>query len=607
MDSFRAYHGVDAAHHQSQFDELSSQGWVLDALDVSGDPAAAVYAAVWVPSDGRGWAALHGLDSGGYQQRFDELTAQGLLPSLLSATGSADRAVFAASFEQRDVGAWFARHGLVWGSADSPGTLVSEMARARQEGFVPRSLVAYGDPADRRFAGIWWQNRDVVDWSWWLADEGTYQSIFDALVTGGLRPTTLSVADDHAILASFRDDTVGAWSARHGVPAADYQAAFDAALASGQRPLVVSAGGTGDVHYAAVFAETSTVVPRRWTAVGLPGLVSPVDGALDDVVRPVQQSLGVHGASLAVARAGTLVTARGYTWAEEAVPVVTPATTFRLASVSKFFAAAAAQTLVDDGVIALDAPVFPAGVVALPAGATVDPRIARVTVGDVLIRRSGLQRDLSWRDVSVAAGRTGPPTPDEVVRFVAGQAMACDPGLDPDSAPTEVEERAGYSNVAFMVLGAFVERVTGGPLDSYLRQRLLAPLRVADLYVAATTGSVPGEVDRYHAAGASPSLLDLTGPWAGDAYGGTFVLEPGPAAGGLATSATTTARLLGTHAAWDTGGRTPGTRYGDFEGTSTIAHSRSDDLDWALFLNHRISNEAKNALVTAVDTALDAL
>ncbi|MEO3937109.1 hypothetical protein V3N99_10160 [Dermatophilaceae bacterium Soc4.6] len=92
---------------------------------------------------------------------------------------------------------------------------------------------------------------------------------------------------------------------------------------------------------------------------------------------------------------------------------------------------------------------------------------------------------------------------------------------------------------------------------------------------------------------------------------GTFVskmaLEPGPTAGGLATSATTTARLLGTHAAWDTGGRMPGTRYGDLEGTSTIAHSRGDDLDWALFLNHRISNEAKNALVTAVDAALDAL
>ena len=48
MAGFTAYHGVDAALHQRRVDEAGAAGFRPVALNVSGDPGDARYAAVWV-------------------------------------------------------------------------------------------------------------------------------------------------------------------------------------------------------------------------------------------------------------------------------------------------------------------------------------------------------------------------------------------------------------------------------------------------------------------------------------------------------------------------------------------------------------------------------
>ena len=102
------------------------------------------------------------------------------------------------------------------------------------EGLIPRSLAVYGAPEDRRFAGTWFKNlanpanpasvtTSPVPWSWWFADRGTHQLIFDAEVGGAMRPAWISAAPDHWQLSVFRDDHVGEWWARHAITGADYQ------------------------------------------------------------------------------------------------------------------------------------------------------------------------------------------------------------------------------------------------------------------------------------------------------------------------------------------------------------------------------------------------
>src|SRR4051794_6043690 len=113
---FQAYHGVTGADHQTRFDNLSAHGYRMISLSVYGDPGHALYAAVWVLRSGPAWVAVHGVDSAGYQSFFNNWTAKGFVPVLVSATGSANNAVFAAVFEQGISGAWFARHGMTSGA-----------------------------------------------------------------------------------------------------------------------------------------------------------------------------------------------------------------------------------------------------------------------------------------------------------------------------------------------------------------------------------------------------------------------------------------------------------------------------------------------------------
>ena len=91
---FQAYHGVTAGQHQSNFDHLSAEGYRMISLSVYGDPGDARYAAVWVQRSGPAWVAVHGVNAAGYQSFFDNQTAHGYVPVLVSAAGTASDAVF---------------------------------------------------------------------------------------------------------------------------------------------------------------------------------------------------------------------------------------------------------------------------------------------------------------------------------------------------------------------------------------------------------------------------------------------------------------------------------------------------------------------------------
>jgi len=248
----------------------------------------------------------------------------------------------------------------------------------------------------------------------------------------------------------------------------------------------------------------------------------------------------------------------------------------------------------------------------LPTDVSVDARVALITSRQAATRRTGMHRDLfgrrpdgttgdrNMRDVTQLAGRSGPPSQDDVIRYAYGMPLVTDPGGMVGD---------GYSNVSFLVLGAVIERAVGQSIDAYVGQRLLAPLGVSDLVIGRTaTGQrLPGEVPGYDSTNAGPSMLDTSGEWAHGAYGGSFVMEPAPAAGAFATSVTTVARFIRSHAVWDLGPRTITTRYGDFDGTATIAQSRDSGFDLAVAFNVWVSDAAKDQLLERIGPAVDSV
>src|SRR5579862_2373897 len=96
--AFEAYHGATSAQHQANFDRLSAGGYRVISLSVYGEPNDARYAAVWVKRSGPAWVAVHGVDSTGYQAFFDTWSGKGYTLDLVSATGDAGNAIFAATF-----------------------------------------------------------------------------------------------------------------------------------------------------------------------------------------------------------------------------------------------------------------------------------------------------------------------------------------------------------------------------------------------------------------------------------------------------------------------------------------------------------------------------
>jgi hypothetical protein len=57
-------------------------------------PERRTYAAVWVQRSGPAWVAVHGVDTAGYQTFFNNWTAKGFVPVLVSATGAVSDAIF---------------------------------------------------------------------------------------------------------------------------------------------------------------------------------------------------------------------------------------------------------------------------------------------------------------------------------------------------------------------------------------------------------------------------------------------------------------------------------------------------------------------------------
>jgi D-alanyl-D-alanine carboxypeptidase len=138
----------------------------------------------------------------------------------------------------------------------------------------------------------------------------------------------------------------------------------------------------------------------------------------------------------------------------------------RIASITKAFTAALVLTLVDDGLIDLDAS----------ASAYV-PRLslpANITVRHLLNQRSGLA-DYTLRAIygNTEDGNSTAWAPDELYRLIEDESMTFQPG-----------SRFEYTNTNYLILGLLIEEATGRPYHQALRKRILDPLGLDATYLS---------------------------------------------------------------------------------------------------------------------------
>jgi CubicO group peptidase (beta-lactamase class C family) len=164
----------------------------------------------------------------------------------------------------------------------------------------------------------------------------------------------------------------------------------------------------------------------------------------------------VPGASVLVLHAGEPVFQRSYGLADlEAGVASSPATSYRLASVSKQFTAASVLLLVQDGALTLDDPVR-RWLPSLPVAAE------GITLHHLLSHTSGL---VDYEDLL---------PPDQVRQVRDADVLHLLEREDRLYFPAGSDYR--YSNSGYALLALVVERASGQRFSSFLRTRIFSPL-----------------------------------------------------------------------------------------------------------------------------------
>ena len=184
--------------------------------------------------------------------------------------------------------------------------------------------------------------------------------------------------------------------------------------------------------------------------------------AIDAYVEAEMRADRVPGVALAIVRGGEIVHLRGYGHDGNGQPV-TPQTGFILGSMSKAFTAVVAMQLVEQGKLALDAPVQDY----LPWFKVADAEASRrITVRHLLNQTSGLP-------TNARRARNDPATLADHVRALAE--------VEPVHAPGEVHE---YSSPNYLVLGALIEQAGGRSFAEQVQDGVFTPLGMSGSFTS---------------------------------------------------------------------------------------------------------------------------
>jgi len=297
---------------------------------------------------------------------------------------------------------------------------------------------------------------------------------------------------------------------------------------------LLACGGGGKKESLQEFYPGNAAVPTTGLA------VSGIE-PFDTKVSALLKKWNVPGAAVAVAKNGQLVMARGYGYADfEAKELVQPDSMFRIGSTTKILTSMAILHLHDQGLIDLDTP-FLNVLTQYQVQSGGDARLANITIRQLLHHTGGWDRDikgdpLDWQQKIAQSLHIATPVlcPD-VIRYEMGRPLDFAPGT-----------KFVYSNFGYCILGQVIEKVSGRPIELYIRDEVLAPMDVYAMSIGYSHLSERGPMEvKYYDYDGAP-LVDSLFPGEGKvpvAYGG-FEMMTYASSGGWIGSAIDLTRAM---------------------------------------------------------------
>ncbi len=188
----------------------------------------------------------------------------------------------------------------------------------------------------------------------------------------------------------------------------------------------------------------------------------------------------IKGASVAVARDGRLVYARGIGYADaRSKEPVEPWHLFRVASISKLITATTVMKMTELNMISLDDRVFgPDGILNDSAYLRyTDRRFEQITIRHLLEHSAGWNRrfgDHLFMPHLIAREMKAdlPVQVSDIIQFAMTKRLHFNPGSG-----------RSYSNLGYAILGEVISNVTGMEYEDYVRQTILYPLGIQDMRI----------------------------------------------------------------------------------------------------------------------------
>jgi CubicO group peptidase (beta-lactamase class C family) len=257
---------------------------------------------------------------------------------------------------------------------------------------------------------------------------------------------------------------------------------------------------------------------------------------MEKTIRSFMHRWEIVGASVAIAKNGQLVYAKGFGLADKASNTETePYSKFRIASISKLITAVAIMKLQEENKLSINDKVFgPDGILSDPFYSDPkDKRVYSITVAHLLSHEGGWST--RWGDqmfipfvVAESMGINPPVDTKTIVRFALNKRLHFTPGTG-----------RSYSNLGYSILGLVIEKVTGMSYFDYCRKEILEPIGIYDMTLARNLEGekAPFEVTYYEPGDAilKPSIYG-NGNLVAASYGGNDIEALGGAGAWLATA-----------------------------------------------------------------------
>jgi CubicO group peptidase (beta-lactamase class C family) len=210
-------------------------------------------------------------------------------------------------------------------------------------------------------------------------------------------------------------------------------------------------------QFALAFVALNLTISVWGQAAPAGATAAPAD--LDTYVAASMKTFEVPGVAVAIVKDGKILIAKGYGVRKLGDPIpVDEFTMFGIGSNTKAFTTAALATLIDEGKLSWDDPVYQR----LPGFVMSDPYVSHeMTIRDLLTHRSGM--GLGEGDLLFWPHTTY--TREEIIYKLRFMKPA-----------SSFRSQYAYDNLLYMTAGQIIPAVTGTSWDEYVRQRIFARL-----------------------------------------------------------------------------------------------------------------------------------